>query len=330
MSDIQLTLACEDYDRTRALRDGSVKPEGIDLNYVALAVEEIFWRMCRYEEFDVAELSMGAFLVAAAQGRRPFVAIPVFPSRTFRHRCIFINTASGIEKPEDLRGKRVGVPEYTMTAAVWLRGLLQHEYGVKPEEVHWLQGGEEQPGRKDRVDFDAPPRIRLEVIPPDRTLNDMLESGAIDALMSPRMPSCFLKGASHVRRLFPDFKRVEMEYFRRTGIFPIMHVVVIRTKIYEEHPWIAQSLYKAFCEAKDLCFSQLYDSNVLRISLPWTVAEYEETRQLMGEEYWPYGLAPNLHVLETLHGYLLEHGLIKQKLDLASLFAPNTREAFKI
>ncbi|OGQ80055.1 MAG: 4,5-dihydroxyphthalate decarboxylase [Deltaproteobacteria bacterium RIFCSPLOWO2_12_FULL_60_19] len=330
MSDIQLTLACEDYDRTRALRDGSVKPEGIDLNYVALPVEEIFWRMCRYEEFDVAELSMGAFLVAAAQGRRPFVAIPVFPSRTFRHRCIFINTASGIEKPEDLRGKRVGVPEYTMTAAVWLRGLLQHEYGVKPEEVHWLQGGEEQPGRKDRVDFDAPAGVRLEVIPQDRTLNDMLESGVIDALMSPRMPSCFLKGASNVRRLFPDYKRVEMDYFRRTGIFPIMHVVVIRTKIYEEHPWVAQSLYKAFCAAKDLCFSRLYDSNVLRISLPWTVAEYEETRQLMGEEYWPYGLAPNMRVLETLHGYLLEHGLIKQKLDLATLFAPNTREAFKI
>ena len=330
MSDLHLTLACEDYDRTRALRDGSVKPEGIEINYVGLPVEEIFWRMCRYEEFDVAELSMGAFLVAAAQGRRPFVAIPVFPSRTFRHRCIFINTASGIEKPEDLRGKRVGVPEYTMTAAVWLRGLLQHEYGVKPEEVHWLQGGEEQPGRKDRVDFDAPPGVRLEVIPQDRTLNDMLESGAIDALMSPRMPSCFLKGAPHVRRLFPDFKRVEMEYFRRTGIFPIMHVVVIRTKIYEEHPWVAQSLYKAFCAAKDLCFSQLYDSNVLRISLPWTVAEYEETRQLMGEQYWPYGLAPNLHVLETLHGYLLEQGLIKQKLDLESLFAANTREAFKI
>ena len=330
MSDIQLTLACEDYDRTRALRDGSVKAEGIDLNYVPLAVEEIFWRMCRYEEFDVAELSMGAFLVAAAQGRRPFVAIPVFPSRTFRHRCIFVNTGSGIARPEDLRGKRVGVPEYTMTAAVWLRGLFQHEYGIKPEEILWFQGGEEQPGRKDRVDFDLPPGIRLEVIPNDKTLNDMIESGGIDALMSPRMPSCFLRGSPRVGRLFPDFKKAEMDYYRRTKIFPIMHVIVIRTKIYEEHPWIAQSLYKAFCDAKDLCFSQLYDSNVLRISLPWTVAEYEETRALMTEDYWPYGFAPNERVLETLHGYLLEQGLIKQKLDLQSLFAPGTREAFKI
>jgi 4,5-dihydroxyphthalate decarboxylase len=330
MPDITLTLACEDYDRTRALRDGSVKAEGIDLNYVPLAVEEIFWRMCRFEEFDVAELSMGAFLVAAAQGRRPFVAIPVFPSRTFRHRCIFVNTASGIARPEDLRGKRVGVPEYTMTAAVWLRGLFQHEYGIKPEEILWFQGGEEQPGRKDRVDFDLPPGIRLEVIPNDKTLNDMIESGGIDALMSPRMPSCFLRGSPRVRRLFPDFKQAEKDYFRRTKIFPIMHVIVIRTKIYEEHPWIAQSLYKAFCDAKDLCFGQLYDSNVLRISLPWTVAEYEETRALMTEDYWPYGFAPNERVLETLHGYLLEQGLIKQKLDLQTLFAPGTREAFKI
>jgi len=330
MPDIKLTLACEDYDRTRALRDGSVKPEGIDLNYVALSVEEIFWRMCRFEEFDASELSMGAFLVAAAQGRRPFVAIPVFPSRTFRHRCVFVHAGSGIERPEDLRGKRVGVPEYTMTAAVWLRGLFQHEYGVKPEEIHWFQGGEEQPGRKDRVDFEVPPGIRLEAIPNDKTLNDMIESGGIDALMSPRMPSCFLRGSPRVRRLFPDFKQAEMDYFRRSGIFPIMHVIVIRRKIYEEHPWIAQSLYKAFSEAKDLCFSRLYDSNVLRISLPWTIAGYEETRALMTEDYWPYGFAPNQRVLETLHEYLLEQGLIRQKLDLQGLFAPGTREAFKI
>jgi 4,5-dihydroxyphthalate decarboxylase len=329
MSDIQLTLACEDYDRTRPLRDGSVKSEGIDLNYVTLPVEEIFWRMCRFEEFDVAELSMGAFLVAAAQGRRPFVAIPVFPSRTFRHRCVFVNAGSGIRKPEDLRDKRVGVPEYTMTAAVWLRGLFQHEYGVKPEEIQWVQGGEEQPGRKDRVDFDLPRGIRLEVIQ-DKTLNDMIESGAIDALMSPRMPSAFLRGSPRVGRLFPDYKRAEMDYFRRTKIFPIMHVIVIRADVYAEHPWVAQSLYKAFCEAKEICFSQLYDSNILRISLPWTVAEYEETRALMSEDYWPYGFAPNEGVLETLHGYLIEQGLIQQRLDLGSLFAAGTREAFKI
>ncbi len=330
MANLPLTLACEDYDRTRPLREGSVKAEGIDITYLVLPVEEIFWRMLRFEEFDVAELSMGAFLVAAARGKRPFVALPVFPSRTFRHRCIFVHTASGIERPEDLRGKRVGVPEYTMTASVWLRGLFQHEYGVSPEEIHWLQGGEEQPGRKDRVDFDPPPNVRLEAIPEDRTLNEMIESGEIDALMSPRMPNCFVKGSPRVRRLFPDFKQVEMDYFRRTGIFPIMHLIVIRRSLYDENPWIAQSLYKTFCEAKDLCFSQIYDSNVLRISLPWTVAEYEEARALMTEDYWPYGFGPNRLNLETLHGYLLEQGLIKERLDLKQLFAPNTTDAFKI
>ncbi|HEY6197067.1 MAG TPA: PhnD/SsuA/transferrin family substrate-binding protein [Candidatus Binatia bacterium] len=329
MSDIRLTLACEDYDRTRPLKDGTIKPEGIEINYVALEVEEIFWRMCRYEEFDVAELSMGAFLVAAAQGRRPFVAIPVFPSRTFRHRCIFVNTAAGIQKPEDLRGKRVGVPEYTMTAAVWLRGMFQHDYGVKPEDIHWIQAGEEQPGRKDRVDFDLPKGIRLDVVQ-DKTLNEMLESGAIDALMSPRMPSAFVAGSPRVGRLFPDYKRAEMDYFRRTKIFPVMHVIVIRKNIYDANPWVAQSLYKAFCEAKDLCFRRLYDTNVLHVSLPWFSAAYEETRDAMGPDYWPYGFAPNREVLETLHGYLFEQGLIKTKLELESLFAPETREAFKI
>lgn len=329
MSDIHLTLACEDYDRTRALKDGTVKPEGIELNYVPLEVEEIFWRMCRYEEFDVAELSMGAFLVGAAQGRRPFVAIPVFPSRTFRHRCIFVHTASGIKKPEDLRGKRVGVPEYTMTAAVWLRGMFQHEYGVKPEDIHWIQAGEEQLGRRDRVDFDLPPGVRLDVIQ-DKTLNEMLESGAIDALMSPRMPSCFVAGSPRVARLFPDYKHAEMDYFRRTKIFPIMHVIVIRKNVHDEHPWVAQSLYKAFTQAKELCFQRLYDTNVLHVSLPWFSSAYEETRDVMSEDFWPYGFEPNRGVLQTLHDYLLEQRLINQKLDLDSLFASSTREAFKI
>jgi 4,5-dihydroxyphthalate decarboxylase len=329
MGNIHLTLACEDYDRTRPLKDGRIKPEGIELNYLVLSVEEIFWRMMKYEEFDASELSMGAFLTAAAQGRRPFIAIPVFPSRTFRHRCIFINTTSGIERPEDLRGKRMGVPEYSMTAAVWLRGLFQHEYGVPPGEIYWVQAGEEHPGRKDRVDFDMPAGVRMESRP-DTTLNAMIESGEIDAMMSPRMPTCFLNGSPRVRRLFPNYKQAEMEYFRKTGLFPIMHVMVIRRAIYDAHPWVAQTLYKAFCEAKNLCMKEFYDTNVLRVSLPWTSAEYEETRALMTADYWPYGIAPNRANLEMLHSYLYEQGLIKQKINLDELFARETAEAFKI
>jgi 4,5-dihydroxyphthalate decarboxylase len=328
MSNMTITLACEDYDRTRALKDGIVRAEGIELNYLVMSVEEIFWRMMKYEEFDVSELSMGAFLTAAAQGRRPFIAIPVFPSRTFRHRCIFVNTASGVERPEDLRGRRMGVPEYSMTAAVWLRGLFQHEYGVSPEEIHWVQAGEEEPGRKDRVDFEMPAGVQLES-KADRTLNQMIDSGEIDAMMSPRMPTCFVNGSPRVRRLFSNYKQAEMDYFRKTGLFPIMHVIVIRRAIYDAYPWVAQNLYKAFCSAKDLCMSELYDTNVLRVSLPWTTAEYEETRDLMTAEYWPYGLPPNRANLETLHSYLYEQGLIKQKLNLDELFARETLDAFK-
>ncbi|HEY7321250.1 MAG TPA: ABC transporter substrate-binding protein [Candidatus Binatia bacterium] len=329
MGNIHLTLACEDYDRTRPLKDGIVKPDGIELNYLVLSVEEIFWRMMKYEEFDVSELSMGAFLTAAARGRRPFVAIPVFPSRTFRHRCIFVNTASGIERPENLRGKRMGVPEYSMTAAVWLRGLFQHQYGVAPAEIYWVQAGEEHPGRKDRVDFEMPAGVSLESRP-DTTLNDMIDSGEIAAMMSPRMPTCFINDSPRVRRLFPNYKQVEMEYFKQTGLFPIMHVIVIRRAIYDAHPWVAQNLYKAFAQAKDLCMKELYDTNVLRVSLPWTATEYEETRALMTADYWPYGIAPNRANLETLHSYLYEQGLIKQKLNLDDLFAGETAEAFKV
>src|SRR5262249_10327306 len=193
MSNLHFTLACEDYDRTRPLKDGMIKPEGIELNYLVMSVEEIFWRMMKYEEFDASELSMGAFLTAAARGRRPFIAIPVFPSRTFRHRCIFVNAASGIRRPEDLRGKRMGVPEYSMTAAVWLRGLFEHEYGIAPKDIHWIQAGEENPGRKDRVDFEMPAGVRLES-QADRPLNEIIQNGEVNAMNSPRQPTSVFPG----------------------------------------------------------------------------------------------------------------------------------------
>jgi 4,5-dihydroxyphthalate decarboxylase len=329
MSTLHLTLACEDYDRMRPVKDGIVKPEGIELNYLVMPVEEIFWRMMKYEEFDASELSMGAFLTAASRGRRPFIAIPVFPSRTFRHRCIFVNSASGINSVQDLRGRRMGVPEYSMTAAVWLRGMFEHEYGVAPKDIRWVQAGEEHPGRKDRVDFEMPSGVYMESRP-DTTLNAMIESGEIDAMMSPRMPTCFLTGSTKVRRLFPDYRHVEMEYFKKTGLFPIMHVMVIKRSIYEKEPWVAQTLYKAFCQSKEICMRDLYDTNILRVSLPWTAAEYEDTREAMTADYWPYGVEPNRKNLETLHAYLFEQGLIKQRLNLDELFAKETVEAFKI
>jgi 4,5-dihydroxyphthalate decarboxylase len=223
----------------------------------------------------------------------------------------------------------MGVPEYSMTAAVWLRGLFQHVYGVQPSEIDWVQAGEEHPGRKDRVDFEMPPGIRLESRP-DTTLNAMIDGGEIDAMMSPRMPSCFLQGSPRVKRLFPDYRQAERAYFKKTGLFPIMHAIVIKRSIYEKDPWVAQTLFKAFCQAKEICMRELYDTNILRVSLPWTAAEYEDTRDLMTADYWPYGLEANLENLETLHGYLYEQGLIKQRLNLNELFARETVEAFKV
>ncbi|MEE9144276.1 MAG: PhnD/SsuA/transferrin family substrate-binding protein [Candidatus Binatia bacterium] len=330
MGKTHLTLACWDYDRTRALQEGRVQVEGVDLTYLPLHVEETFWRMLRYQDFDAAELSMSSYLMARDKGTPRFIAIPVFPSRFFRHSCIFINTKSGIEEPKDLVGRRVGVPEYQITAAVWARGILQHEYGVTPEKMKWFTGGAEDPGRQEKLRPDLPKNIEIQRIGPDRTLSSMLEQGEIDALICAHVPSPFVRRSPNVKRLFPNFREVEKDYYRRTKIFPIMHTVALREEVYEKNPWVAQSLCKAFSEAKKICEETMYKYSALKYMLAWSVAEMEEERELFGENLWPYGLEDNRHILETLVQYAHEQGLIKRKLDLKELFAPNTLEEFKI
>lgn len=331
MGRIKLTIACWDYDRTRALQEGTVQVEGVDLTYLPLRVEETFWRMLRYGEFDAAELSMGSYLMAREKGFPKLIAIPVFPSRAFRHSCIYINTGSGIKEPKDMAGKRVGVPEYQITMAIWARGILQHEYGVKPEQMKWFTGGEEHPGRVDKVKHDLPNTIDIRPIAADQTLSSMLERGDIDAMISAHMPSPFVRRSPKVARLIPDFPKVEKDYYRRTKIFPIMHTVALREEFYEKHPWVAQSLYKALAESKRICQESMYEFSALKYMLAWSIAEMEEERELFGAgELWPYGLEANRHVLETLVQYAHEQGLIKTRLDLKSLFAPNTLEEFKI
>lgn len=330
MGKIHLTLACWDYDRTRALQEGRVEVEGVELTYLPLRVEETFWRMLRYQEFDAAELSMGSYLLSRENGSPRFVAIPVFPSRAFRHSGIYINTDSGIKEPKDLIGKKVGVAEYQITMAIWARGILQHEYGIRPESMKWFTGGEEQPGRVDKVKHDLPPGIDICPIGPEQTLSSMLESGEIDAMMSAHMPLSFVRRSPKVRRLIPNFREVEREYYHRTKIFPIMHTVALREDVYQRHPWVAQTLFKAFCKAKRICQASMYEFSALKYMLAWSIAEMEEERELFGEDLWPYGLEANRHVLETLVQYAHEQGLIKKKVDLESLFAANTLEDFKI
>ena len=330
MAKIRLTLSCWEYDRTRALQEGTVQVEGVDLTYLPLHVEETFWRMLRYQEFDAAECSMSSYLMARERGYPRLIAIPVFPSRFFRHSFIFINSESGIEAPKDLVGKRVGVPEYQITAAVRVRGILQHEYGVPPEKMKWFTGGAEDPGREEKLRPDLPKDIDIRWIGPERTLSSMLEQGELDALICAHIPSPFVRRSPKVKRLFSNFREVEKDYYRRTKIFPIMHTIVLREEVYEKYPWVAQSLCKAFAEAKRVCEETLYKYSALKYMLAWSFADIEEERELFGDEFWPYGLDPNRHVLDTLIQYSHEQGLTKKPTELKSLFAPNTLEEFKV
>jgi 4,5-dihydroxyphthalate decarboxylase len=326
----RLTLACWNYDRTLALADGRVRPDGIDLNCLNLPVEETFFRMLRYGEFDAAELSLSSYTLSLFLPGPPFVAIPVFPSRVFRHSCVYVHSASGIEEPRDLVGKRVGVPEYQMTAAVWIRGFLSDEHGVPVTSVVYLTGGQEEPGRPEKLQLDLPAGIRIERIGPEQTLSSMLARGDIDALYTARTPSTFRSGDGAVKRLFADFAACERAYFRRTGIFPIMHTVVIRRDVYERDRWIAQSLYKAFCAAQRLAYADLAETAALKSMLPWLPAHVEETRREMGDDFWPYGIDRNRHTLTTFLRYSYEQGLAKRLLEPEQLFAPETLESFKI
>jgi 4,5-dihydroxyphthalate decarboxylase len=330
MAPLQVSLAVCDYDRTRALFDGRAPIEGCDVAAVALEPEESFHRAFKFNEFDITEVSMSSYLMTTARGDAHYVAIPAFVSRLFRHSGIYVRTDRGIRSPEDLKGKLVGLPEYQMTANVWIRGIFEDEYGVKPSDVRWRRGGLEDPGREERAPIKLPANVELESIPSHRALTEMLESGEIDALISARAPSCFLRGAPNIGRLFPNYPEIEEAYFRRTGIFPIMHAIGIRRSLVERHPWLAVSVYKAFLKAKALCMHELGQIGHLATSLPWSVAEYDRVRAVMGGDFWSYGAHENQHALETLARYSFEQGLSVRKLPLADMFVPSTYDLSKI
>jgi 4,5-dihydroxyphthalate decarboxylase len=330
MSKLRLSLGCWNYDRTRGLLEGRIQPDGIDLTYLDMPVEETFFRMLRHREFDVAEMSLSSYTVSLFSEQKHFIAIPAFPSRFFRHSCIYVNADSGIEEPRDLIGKKVGNPEYQMTAPVWIRGILQDEYGVPVDGVTYFTGGEEEPGRPEKLKLDLPPRIKVQPIGERDTLAAMLRDGAIDALYTARMPSTFHAGAGKVKRLFEDYMEVEQAYYRKTRIFPIMHTVAIRRSLYERHPWVAMSLYKAFVRSQRETYEDLYVTAALKTMLPWLTKHVEDARALMGDDFWPYGFAPNRETLATFLRYHHEQGLSKRLLAPEELFAPETLESFRI
>ena len=304
---MQLTLACGRYDRTQPLIDGRVRPEGVELNFIPLKPGETFWRQLNNGEFDASEMSLSSYTILRSEGDERFIAIPVFPSRIFRHSALYVRDGSKVSRPEDLKGARVGVGDYQMTAAVWVRGFLQHEYGVRPEDIRWVAGN---PIRR----IQPPEGVRLEFV--STRLEDMLDAGEIDALVSVVLPK---KLGNGVRRLFPDFRKVELDYYRRTRIFPIMHTLALKRSVYEKNPWLAVSLYKAFCKAREVSYHWLYDTDALPVSLPWVIDEIERSREVV----WDYSIEGSRPTLDALVRYLDEQKLTRRPMKVEELFAPN-------
>ena len=330
MVEVPITVACGNYDRTSAIRDGRVRVEGCAVTYLPMYPEEIFHRAFKFQEFDVSEISFSSYIRTVAAGTAAYIGIPAFVSRIFRHSGIYVRKGSGIEKPEDLRGKRIGVPEYQITAVVWMRGMMQHEYGVKPSEIHWRSGGQEEPGRHERTPLKPIPGLDLKPIGDDKTLVGMLRDGELDALFTARAPSSFIKREPHIALLFPDTRAAEQAYYRKTGLFPIMHLVGIRKSLAEKYPWLPTSVYKAFCEAKARTMIDLRDVNALMVTLPWLVAETNETAALMGDDFWKYGVAENMAEIDALTTYIHEQGLADRKVKVEELFHPSTFEIAKV
>ena len=335
MPKLKLSLALADYDRTRPLLEGKIQPEGIDLTCIPIegGGSEVNFRMLRYGEFDSSEMSMRSYVRSLFEKDPPFVAIPVFPFRSFRHSFIFVNPKSGIRAPRDLRGKRVGIPRYQQSACTWIRGILSDHYDVPVTSVNYVQGGVEDPGRWEGLPLKLPKGVKLETAPRDKRLTDMLEAGEIDALYSAWVPSGFVQGSKTIRRLFPDFVDEEKRYYRKTGVFPIMHTVVIRREVYEKNRWVAQSLFKALVEAKQRTYDQFYAPKGNRGSkfiLPWIDDHLEEVRKLMGWDFYPYGVEPNRKTLETFLRYSHEQGLARRVLKPEEIFSRETAEQYKV
>jgi len=313
---MRLTIACGRYDRTQALIDGRVKVEGVDeLTYLALRPGETFWRMLNHEEFDASEMSLSSYTILRSEGDARFIALPIFPSRVFRQNALYVRADSPLRDPRGLKGKRIGVGDYQMTAAVWTRGFLRHEYGVMPQDPIWVIG---RPIRT----IEPPRGVKLEPLRAGTTLEEMLERGEIDALMTVMIPKTLGKT---VRRLIPDFREVELAYYRKTRVFPIMHTFVLRRAVYEANPWLAVSLYRAFLRARDMAQSHMYDTDALTVSLPWVIDEIERSREIA----WDYSIEGSRPTLEALVQYLDEQTLTRRRMKVEELFAPNVSPALE-
>ena len=329
MAKLELSFAVGDYDRTRALIDGAVQIDGVDPVFMTLVPEEIFFRAFRAAEFDVCEMSLSSYTVKTAQGNSPYIAVPAFVSRAFRHTSVYVRT-DRIKNPQDLKGRKVGVPEYQLTANVWARAFLEDDYGVKRADIHWIRGGIEHAGRPEKISVNLPAGVRLDNAPEGATISALLEQGEIDGFIAPRPPILVEQGHPHIGSLFPDPVAVAKDYFKRTGFFPIMHVVGIRRTLAERHPWLPSAVFKAFEQAKDAGLKKLSDTSATKATLPVVEERLAEARARMGHDFWSYGVEANRKVLDY---FLAQHhleGLSPRRVSVDELFHPATYETFKL
>ena len=317
MTALPLTLACWDYDRTRPLIDGRVQAEGIALDIKLMRPQKAFQAMLR-NEFHVAEMSLANYAALKARGDVPFAGIPVMLSKMFRHSCIYVRSGAAIRTPADLKGKRAGTAQFTSTGVVFMKGMLEHDHGVSQRDMDWWVGGLHAP--IPAAPLPSLPGVRIADVPAGQTLEDMFKAGEIDVLFSNHFPALWEQGWPGIARLFPDYKKAEQDYFGRTGIFPIMHIVVIHEDVLRKYPWAGKNLYRAFCEARDIATAGLYDTDALRLSLPWLIDHIEETRGAMGADFFAYGIEPNRPALTAIGQYLHEQGLASRVVAPEDLF----------
>jgi len=329
MAKLNLSIAMGDYDRTRALYDGRVQIDGVDPVFMLLNPEEMFFRAMRSRDFDIAELSFSSYLVKHSRGESPYIAVPVFLSRAFRHTCIYVRK-DRIRRPEDLKGKRIGLPEYQLTAHVWARAILQDDFGVRPEDVTWVRGGIDTPGRPEKIALQLPPDVKVEPAPEGATISELLDRGEIDAFMAPRPPSRHVLQNQNVGWLFDDPTSVAKDYYRRTGVFPIMHVVGIRKELAAQHPWLPAAVQKAFTQSKAAALELLGDTSATKVTLPFVEEQLKAARDVMGEDYWSYGVQPARRTLETFVRHHHSQGLSSRLVPVEELFHPATYESYSI
>ncbi|MEW6671885.1 MAG: 4,5-dihydroxyphthalate decarboxylase [Thermodesulfobacteriota bacterium] len=329
MKHVHLSVAISDYDHVRDFLDGTVRAEGIEITYLNLVHEEIFYRFIKFREWDVSEISFAKYVSLVSQGDNSLVAIPVFPSRAFRLSSIYIHRDGGISRPQDLAGKKIGIPEWAQTASVYTRGYLVHQIGIALEKIAWYQAGVNAPGRAEKVALKIPAGVRYTPVP-DRSLTDMLLSKDLDAVMTARPPQAFVDGSPEIVRLFPDFITVEEAYWRDTGIFPVMHVIVIRAEVLQRHPWVAMNLYKALEEAKRRSIERALDVAAVRFPIPWGYEYAGRAVRIFGEDFWPYGIEPNRRTLEAFLQYAHEQGVCHRRLKPEELFPETVQSRFVV